>query len=332
MTVLKITSSLAVELAGSRNPVTVDFMNDGTSGLAFLAGYGYRACTCVELALAEENLGVMSLLLKTGRVFTADELELLAAIGREISMAVRNSQLYEEASSARALKELDALRSQLLANVSHELRTPLAAIKGFSSTLLQTDVTFDAPTSRNFLQIIDKESDKLNNLIEELLIESRIESGTFQVRRKRYSIIEVIAAVKDRLDSLTERHKLEIRVRHDLPQIEVDNNHVGQVLTNLVENAVKYSQENRPVVIEAEAANSEMVISVSDEGIGIAPEFQKKIFTRFFRVDNSARNIKGTGLGLSICRGIVEAHGGRIWVNSEPGKGSKFSFSLPITQ
>jgi two-component system sensor histidine kinase KdpD len=164
------------------------------------------------------------------------------------------------------------------------------------------------------------------------LIESRIESGTFQVRRKRYNIIEVIAAVKDRLDSLTEKHKLEIRVSHDLPQIEVDNNHVGQVLTNLVENAVKYSQENKPIVIEAEVVNTEMIISVSDEGIGIAPEFQPKIFTRFFRVDSSARNVKGTGLGLSICRGIVEAHGGKIWVKSEPGKGSKFSFSLPITQ
>lgn len=274
---LKISSSLFEDLFKIKNPVAVEFSNDETSGLGCLAGEGYFSCTCIPLMIGEETLGVMNIMLRSCRKFTDRELGLLAAIGREASIAIRNSRLYEAASSVKALGELDLLRTQLLANVSHELRTPLAAIKGFSSTLLQTDVTFDEQTRRNFIQIIDRESDKLNNLIEELLIESRIESGTFRVQRKCYNISEVIASVKDRLDTLTESHKLSILVPRDLPQVEVDSNHIGQVLANLVENSVKYSPEDTLITIESRVEGKELITSVTDEGIGIAPEFHQGV-------------------------------------------------------
>lgn len=304
--------------------------DDGNPSLAPLAKGGYQSYVGVPLAMAGEHIGVMGVATGTRRNFTSREVELLSAIGREISIAVRNARLYEEASSAKALRELDALRTELLANVSHELRTPLAAIKGFASTLLQPDVAFDDETLRDFLQTIDKEADRLNHLIEELLVMSRLDTGALEVRRELHGLSEVLDSVKDRLYALTSRHRLRILLPRTLPPVAIDDNRIGQVLTNLVDNAVKYSAEGTQIMLEAQPDGKGIIVSVTDEGVGIPPELHEKIFERFYQVEDPVLGHReGTGLGLCICRGIVEAHGGRIWVESEPGKGSKFSFSLP---
>jgi len=244
---------------------------------------------------------------------------------------VRNAQLYEEASSATALRELDAMRTEFLANVSHELRTPLAVIKGSANSLLQSDVIFDEPTRQDFLQSIDKDADTLTRLVDDLLMMSRLEADALEVKKRPHSLAEVVNLVKDRLDNLTARHHLSINIPDKLPLVAIDEGRIGEVLTNLVENAVKYSEENTNIVIEASPNGKEVIVSVADEGIGISPELHKKIFERFFQGDGTKnKRRRGTGLGLSICHGIVEAHGGRTWVESEPAKGAKFSFSLPI--
>jgi len=332
---VEIEKSIINRVSSQAEPIIINNIDDNVtgdteSGLLCLVRTGYRSYAGVPLMMAGESIGVMGVATCSERYFNSGEVNLLVAISREISIAVRNAQLYEEASSARSLKELDILRTELLANVSHELRTPLSAIKGFSSALLQPDVHFDKRTLREFLQTIDMEADKLNRLIEDLLVMSRLDAGALEVTKETRGLSEVVASIRDNLCNLTAKHRFQIIIPDDLPPVAVDAR-MGEVFTNLVENAVRYSPEGTQIMLEAGLNGKGFIVSVSDEGIGIPEDLQGKVFERFYQVaDPVVGHTPGTGLGLSICRGIVEAHQGKIWVESEPGKGSKFSFSLPI--
>ncbi|MDD5127539.1 MAG: ATP-binding protein [Dehalococcoidales bacterium] len=314
-------------------PVLVDDIADEPD-LAFLDREGYRSAACVPLMILGESIGVLGVAGSSLRHFSTGDIGLLTAIGREIAIAVQNSRLYEQASSARALRELDSMRTEFLANISHELRTPLAVIKGSASSLLQPDVEFDEMTRREFLQSIDKDADRLSRLVNDLLMMSRLEAGTLTVVKKPHRLADIISGVKDRLDSIALRHHLRVDIPEELPPVVADDGRIGEVLTNLVENATKHAETGTVITISACVNEGRKIeISVSDEGIGIPEELQQKIFQRFYQVENSKRgNRKGTGLGLAICRGIIEAHGGRIWVASASGKGAKFSFTLPVSE
>ncbi|MFH1651009.1 MAG: ATP-binding protein [Chloroflexota bacterium] len=313
-------------------PMHVSRLGHDTPGLAALVEGGFRSYLCAPLAVVGEGIGVISIATREQRCFTPAEINLLTAIGKEIAIAVRNSQLYEEASSTRALRELDALRTEFLANVSHELRTPLAVIKGSANSLLQTDVTFDEQTWRDFLTSIDNDADKLTRLVDDLLMMSRLEAGALEVRKEPNGMDGLVAGVRDRLNSLAGHHRLVVDIPDDLPTVMVDEGRIGEVLTNLVENAVRYSPEGTQIKLSASPNSGDVVVSVADEGIGIPRELQRKVFDRFYQARNNRRRHRdGTGLGLAICRGIVEAHGGKIWVESEPEQGSRFNFTLPIS-
>ncbi|MGD0779895.1 MAG: ATP-binding protein [Dehalococcoidales bacterium] len=328
---LSTTSGIFSNLMEQSGPIIIkDLKKAKEADLKFLNDFGYRSFAGVPLTILGENIGLLGIATDFNQSFNPNNLELLTGIGREIAIAVRNAQLYEDASSARALRELDAMRTEFLANVSHELRTPLAVIKGSANSLLQPDVIFDEQTRREFLVSIDKDADTLTRLVDDLLMVSRLEANALEVRKKQHRLNEVISAIKDRLDNLTIKHHLHINIQDDMPPVNIDEGRIGEVLTNLVENAVKFSEDNTHIYIRATYKNKDVIISVADEGIGISPELHQKIFERFFQGDGrKAGRRKGTGLGLAICQGIIEAHGGKIWVESKPGQGAKFSFSLP---
>ena len=329
---IDMSSAIIGRIFEQSGPVVIEDLTKYTEkDLGFLSNGGYRSFAGVPLTILGEIIGVMGVATDFSGCFSRNNIELLTGIGREIAIAVRNAQLYEEASSARALRELDTMRTEFLANVSHELRTPLAVIKGSANSLLQPDVIFDEQTRRDFLVSIDKDADTLTRLVDDLLMMSRLEANALEVRKKPHKLNDVISSIKDRLENLTARHHLFIKVPDDIPPVEVDDVRIGEVLTNLVENAVKFSDDNTNIYIKAYTNNKEVIVSVADEGVGVPPELHERVFERFFQGDGRrAGRRKGTGLGLAICQGIIEAHGGKIWVESQPGKGAKFSFSLPV--
>lgn len=228
-------------------------------------------------------------------------------------------------------KELDEMKSQLLSTVGHELRTPLSSIKGFATTLLRQDVQWDELSRREFLTIIDEESDRLSELIGNLLDMSRVEAGTLRLEPEPIDLQPIVEETSGEFQMMTRQHQIVVQLPPSLPLVMVDPRRVRQVIRNLIENAVKYSPHGGPIVVTAQRRADRVQVSVADRGIGIEAALLDRIFERFYQVDSaSTRRVGGSGLGLSICKAIVEAQGGEIWAESEPGKGSTFHFTLPL--
>jgi PAS domain S-box-containing protein len=223
-------------------------------------------------------------------------------------------------------------QSTFISIVSHELRTPVSIIKGFAETLLRSDATFSPQQMREGLQIIGEEADRLGRQIQDLLDVSRVAAGGLRLERGDVSAAKLIAGV---LSSFAGAYQgactFELRVAHDLPLLYADEERLRQVLNNLLTNAVKYSPNGGVVRISAWAEGEYGVLAVSDQGVGIAAEEQQLVFERFYRVDNRLRSEQpGSGLGLFLTRAIVEAHGGRIWIESQLGRGTRVLFTLPL--
>ncbi len=228
-------------------------------------------------------------------------------------------------------KDVDRMKSALVSTVSHELRTPLAAIKGYATTLLAEDVEWDGATQRQFLQTISDESDRLAVFVNNLLDLSRLEGGSLQIHLEPYHVGELIhEAVQREEPRLSTRLNLDIDP--DLPVMALDGPRVETVLRNLLENADKYAPPDTAVELSAQRRNGDVVVWIRDYGPGVPKELHGKIFDRYYRAEMSrTRGMGGAGLGLAICKGFVEAHGGRIWVQ-DGHPGSVFAFSLPIEQ
>jgi signal transduction histidine kinase/HAMP domain-containing protein len=267
------------------------------------------------------------------QAFYESDRRLLQTIADYIAIAIERSQLTKEAEEAHALHETDRLRSQFISSVSHELRTPLTLIKGYSTSLLRQNVSWSKETQREFLQIIDEKTDELRDLIDKLLQSAKLEAGALKLEKEPVLMPRLTQKVVDDLTLRLKKHKIAIVFDPSFPVVVADVRLIEQVLRNLVENAIKYSPEDSDIVISGEVKDKEIRVSVRDRGIGIPLEHQEKVFERFYRVDNlQTRGTSGSGLGLSITRGHVEAHGGRAWLDSTVGKGSKFYFSLPLDQ
>ncbi len=231
-----------------------------------------------------------------------------------------------------ALRQSERLKTDLLSMVSHELRTPLAIIKGYTSSFLRESVKWSKEEEKEFFQEIDHEADYLARLVGNLLDMSHLESGDMKLEKDWYQVYEILEWADRSLREVTRDHELRIELPLDLPDIMMDRVRAGQVMVNLCENAAKYSGKGSRITIAAQVSGDSVVISVADVGEGISEKEMDRIFDRFYRIEGAQDSQAGIGLGLAICRGIVEAHYGKIWVESEVGKGSKFSFSLPIEE
>ncbi len=227
-------------------------------------------------------------------------------------------------------KELERLKDEFLSLVSHELRTPLHHIKGFASTLLQPDVTWDPETQRDFLESINQEVDRLTDLVDKILHLSRLRSGTLPMQKRWWAVEDVLQGALNHCRCLLQR-EITLDVPDDLPPVWMDGREIETVLRNLLENAAKFSPPESPIVLGVRYQPEENMLHfwVQDQGPGIPPEEQERIFEHFYR-GRGQRHSPGTGLGLAICKRIVEAHGGRIWVESATGQGACFHFVLPI--
>jgi len=223
------------------------------------------------------------------------------------------------------------MQTELLSNVSHELRTPLATIKGYSTMLLDYDRRLRHDEKRKYLRFIDKASDRLVGLIDQLLDMSRLEAGLVEIKKEPASINKLIEEAVAETHVRKPRRRLVMNLPKRLPKLNFDANRVRQVLENLLDNAIKYSEEETEIVISAHQVRRRIVVSVADQGIGIPDADLPRVFDRIYRArQKRVIEVGGAGLGLSICKKLVEAHKGRIWIESEDGNGTTVFFTLPL--
>jgi signal transduction histidine kinase len=315
-----------------------DVTTSGKQELAELVAKGIPSLILVSISLGERQLGLLTVVSKQKNAFDGEDATILKGVADQLAVAIENTHLIVEAAETRALREANRLKDEFMSMVSHELRTPLASIKGYSRTLLARDADWDDETRNEFLTIISDESDRLTELVENLLEMTRIEGGRLRVMPEPVLLGRFCNEVVNRVSIQYPGIKFESDVSDRLPMVEADPRRVEQVLVNLLQNAATYS---RAEVIRVSAAadaildggNWGVVISVADNGIGIAPEHLPRLFDKFYRVDagkSQEGEAAGTGLGLAIAKALVEAQGGRIWVTSTVGKGTTFHFTLPI--
>jgi len=230
---------------------------------------------------------------------------------------------------ARKAAEANYKKTEFVSDVSHELRTPLASIKGFTATV-RSDGDMDRATREDFLRIVEEETDRLSRIIDDLLDLSRIESGRIKLKKENVDLIEVIKKGVVTIKQQAEEKHLELKTElpEEIPYVLADSDKMMQVVINLLSNAIKYTKEGE-VMISARRVDGQVEVEVSDTGIGIAAEDLSKVFEKFQRIEKPGVEAKGTGLGLSIVKALVELHGGKVFAESEPGKGSKFGFRLP---
>ncbi len=289
----------------------------------------------------------MSQALSIGETIRAEEIVLQVPDGRRVAVLVNATPIRSEAGEVRSfvvtlqdltpLEELERLRAEFLAMVSHELRTPLAAVKGSIATLLDDSATLNPAETVQFHRIIDEQTDRMRELINDLLDVARIETGTLSIAPEPADLSVLVEDARRAFFSggRSNRFQLHIALAPDLPWVMADRLRIVQVLGNLLSNAARHSDDSSAIRLTAERDGFHVTLSVSDDGRGILPEHLPHLFRKFTSAPDDSRrdDAERTGLGLAICKGIVEAHGGRIWAESDgPGLGARFTFTIPVAE
>ncbi len=287
---------------------------------------------------------------QASQITAPEQLHLLETFANQTALAIERAQLAEQSRQSQVQVETERMRNALLSSMSHDLKTPLAAITGAASSLME-DSTGEC---RDLAQTIAEEADRLNRLIRNLLDMTRLEAGAVQVRKEWHPLEEVVGAALTRLDERLRSHPVTTHVPADLPLVPLDSVLIEQVLVNLLENAIKYTPAGSPIDISVSITVSQVLVQVADRGPGIPPGDEERVFDKFYQVSRARRERgvfdartgtgvpdsnpgrgasnggDGVGLGLTVCRGIVQAHGGRIWVENREGGGACFQFTLPL--
>jgi signal transduction histidine kinase len=294
---------------------------------------GYRALLGVPLMREGTAIGVLNIGRSAPRPFTAQQIELAETFADQAVIAIENVRLFDEIQDkSRQLEEASQHKSQFLANMSHELRTPLNAILGY--TELMADGAYGEPSEKmlGILKRLEANGKHLLGLINDVLDLSKIEAGQLVLELSDYCVQDIAQTVRSTLEPLATDKKLafKLELAPELPPGHGDGRRLTQVLINLVGNAIKFTDAGE-VAIKAEANDGSFHVSVCDTGPGISAADQAKLFQEFQQADNAITKKKGgTGLGLAISKRIIEMHGGKIWVESKPGQGSTFTFTLPV--
>ncbi|MCI0475517.1 MAG: ATP-binding protein, partial [Anaerolineales bacterium] len=247
----------------------------------------------------------------------------------QAALAIERAQFAEAARQAQVLQETEKLQGALLNSISHDLRTPLVSITGTLSSLQEDAVQFDAATRQSMIETAYAEAQRLNHLVGNLLDMSRIESGAMRVRQEWCDVQDVIGSALDNLGERIHERQVSVDLPATLPMVPLDFVLIVQVLVNLLDNALKYSPPRSRIEVSAQVTALILEIKVADRGIGIPSEDLTRVFDKFYRVQRPD-GVKGTGLGLAICKGIIEAHRGKIQAENREGGGTIVAIQLPL--
>lgn len=294
------------------------------SGVPVPLSTGSSPDTVHTLALAALGRPV-GLVVMRGQLTDGALRELLPTLANHVALALETAQLHERALRAELLEEMDRLRRALVGAVSHDLRTPLATIKVASSTLLDPTRAVSASDAQELHSLIDVQTDRLTRLVTSLLDMTRLEAGVLKVDQSPWGVLDLVGeAVAGLRPSLGDR-RVNIDIPEDLPAVSVDHMLIGQVLTNLLDNAHRHGPSGTPITVRAHDDGGDVTITVGDEGPGIPAGDRQSVFESFVRFDTGGR----AGLGLALAKTFVEACGGHIWVDAAPSGGARFAFTLP---
>jgi two-component system, OmpR family, sensor histidine kinase KdpD len=298
------------------------------------AGWGtdeFSAAQALFLLLrgSRGKVGILALKPPGKRLLDAGLLQLVRTFAAQFGSALERGQLAEAAHRAQVEIETERLRSSLLSAVSHDLRTPLGVITGATSTLLQDEQFLDPAARRELLESAHEEAERLNRLVGNLLDMTRVASGALRPKKEWHPLDEIVGVALNRLEERLFGREVAVTLPADLPPLPIDAVLIEQVLINLLENALKYTPLGSPIAISAVSEGNGVQIDVADRGPGVLERERTLIFDKFYRSKPDVSD-GGAGLGLAICRGVVEAHGGKIWVEPRDGGGANFRFWLPI--
>lgn len=327
--------SLAGTVFRTSSPLTSnDAKNDAWVEPWLREKLGIENALAVPLISDRESIGVLEAINASKGYFDEDDERFTALLGTRVGGVVELSRArLRERELVHRLREADRAKSDFVSILAHELKGPMTTIVGFGQTLEQSWDTLEDERRTQFLGIVHRETQRLSHMVSDLLDMSRMESGTLRFEADRMALGELVDNIVTVHTSLTSQHGIKVEIPSDLPDVHADRDRIRQVLLNLITNATRYSPEGTTITIGAKPLDGEngpeVLVSVIDEGIGIAPEDSDRIFSKFAMLPKPAWTKKGTGLGLFITKGIIDAHGGRLWVDSEAGAGATFNFTLP---